>query len=59
MTLLGSTSGVLWGSHAKAKLVNLNLGFERVVGILSKGCAKGRPWESGETGESYKKLTFT
>lgn len=27
MPLLGSTGGVLWGSHTKARLINAKVGF--------------------------------
>lgn len=51
---------VLWGSKAKAKLVNSNQLVSSTV-VFSKGCTRGRPWEVGETWsqrESYQELTF-
>lgn len=43
---------VLWGSWAKARLVNSNKKSGVLVsftGVLSKGCMRGRLWEAGET----------
>lgn len=40
-----------WGSQAKARLVNSNqneCGFGEHHGVLSTGCVRGRPWETGE-----------
>ena len=45
MPLLGSTGGVLWDCQAKSGLVNSNREevLVSLTGLLSKGCAGGRP----------------
>lgn len=48
MPLFGSLSGVLWGSWARARLVNSNQkewGFGKHHGVLSKGPPKECSWK--------------
>ena len=50
LSLLGPMDGVLWGSWAKAGLVNSNPkepSFGKFHGVLCPGPIRGRPWEVG------------
>ena len=67
MSVLGSMDRVLWGTHAKARLVNSNQKIRVLVSyrrVLSNGHVGERPWEAGRLlvtrafGESYQKFSF-
>lgn len=50
--MLGYVGGVLWGSKAKAGLVNSNQkewDFGKLHRGLIQGAPSGRPWEAVET----------
>ena len=52
MSVLGSMDRVLWGTHAKARLVNSNQkerGFAKLHSGLIQGVPKERLWEAEET----------